>query len=197
MQLEGRMVHEPVAVRADGETQRLEGYAAVFNRETVIRDFFREVIKPGAFRSVLKAADVRALFNHDASAVLGRTGNDTLALEEDSKGLRYTVTPPETTLGRDVLALVQRGDVTGSSFGFRVKTDEWTRPSQPGELPLRTISEFEFLRDVGPVTFPAYEETTVQARDAASAAAEPEAAGDLAALSRAKAAIAVAEEECA
>jgi len=219
--IESRMVHEPVvAVRADGQPTKLDGYAALFNRETVIAEFFREVIEPGAFASALKDGDVRALFNHDPNQVLGRTSSKTMVVTEDEKGLRYVVTPPETTQGRDVLVLVERGDVTGSSFGFTVRKDSWTRPSKPGELALRTIHEIDWLRDVGPVTFPAYEETTVQARtDAASTAGweitkelaedvdalrsflasereRGKVIGDLAARSRAKAALAIAEAEC-
>lgn len=178
MQIEARMVHEPVSVRAEGETRTLDGYAAVFGQETVIGDYFREVIEPGAFAAAIKGGDVRGLFNHDPNMVLGRTASKTMRLEEDKHGLRYIIDPPDTTLGKDVMTLVERGDVTGSSFGFTVKTDEWTRATKPGELPLRTIKEVEWLRDVGPVTFPAYEETTVQARDAAAAAVMPETVAD-------------------
>jgi HK97 family phage prohead protease len=198
MQIEGRMVHEPVtAFRADGEPTKLDGYAAVFSRETVIGDLFREVIEPGAFKDAVKDGDVRGLFNHDPNLVLGRTSSKTMTLREDAKGLHYVIESPDTTVGRDVMALVQRGDVTGSSFAFTVRRDSWTRPSKPGELPLRTIHEVEWLRDVGPVTFPAFEETSVQARDAAAATIPlEEPTGDLAALSRARAEIAVAEIEC-
>lgn len=195
MQIEGRMVQEPVTVRAEGDAKTLTGYAAVFNRETVIGDFFRETIEPGAFRATL-STDVRGLFNHDPNQVLGRTASGSMTLTEDETGLRYAITPPDTTLGRDVLALVARGDVTGSSFGFTVKRDSWTRPAKAGELPLRTIHEIDWLRDVGPVTFPAYTETSVQARDAASAATTPEPAGDVDAMSRAKAYLEIAEAEC-
>lgn len=195
--IEARMVHEPVSVRADESgAKKLEGYAAVFNRETVIGDYFREVIAPGAFAEALKTSDVRALFNHDANHVLGRTSSGTMTLVEDETGLRYVVSPPETTQGRDVMTLVERGDVTGSSFGFTVRRDSWTRPSTSTELPLRTIEAIDWLRDVGPVTFPAYEETSVQARDAATAAATPQPAGDVEARERARAAVAIAEVEC-
>jgi HK97 family phage prohead protease len=190
---EGRMVHEPVAMRADGDKTHLVGYAAKFNSETVIGEFFRETIEPGAFRSAVSAGDVRGLFNHDPNMVLGRTASGTMRLEEDETGLRYVIDPPDTSLGRDVMALVARGDVTGSSFGFTVKRDTWTRPSRNGELPLRTIHEIEWLRDVGPVTFPAYEETTVQARDAATAATVDEAPAD---LTVARAIVDIAEAEC-
>lgn len=192
MTTETRMVHEPVTVRADeGEPKRLEGYAAVFNRETVIGDYFREIIEPGAFAGAIKDGDVRGLFNHDPNMVLGRTSAKTMRIVEDTTGLRYSITPPDTTIGRDVAALVARGDVTGSSFGFTVRRDSWTRPSKPGELPLRTIHEVDWLRDVGPVTFPAYEETTVQARSQAAAVC-----GDRAALSRFKAEVEILEAEC-
>lgn len=191
MQIEARMVHEPVTVRADGETRTLHGYAAVFNRETVIGDFFREIIEPGAFKSAIKDGDVRGLFNHNPDMVLGRQTPKTLKLEEDKTGLRYVIDPPDTTFGRDVVTLVERGDVTGSSFGFTVKRDSWTRPSKPGELPLRTIHEVDWLRDVGPVTFPAYEETSVQARDAATAANQIPAD-----TSVARARVDLAEAEC-
>lgn len=173
MQIEARMVHEPVSVRADEDGQKLDGYAAVFNRETVIGGAFREAIAPGAFTAAMAGGDVRALFNHDPNQVLGRTASKTMTLEQDDNGLRYVIVPPDTTLGRDVMALVARGDVTGSSFGFTVKRDEWRKADEPGGLPLRTIHEVEWLRDVGPVTFPAYEETTVQARSHAAAMVAP------------------------
>lgn len=169
MNTEARMVHEPVQLRADGDKRTLEGYAAVFNRETVIGGLFREKIDPGAFRAAIDGSDVLGLFNHNLDYVLGRTSAGTMRLEEDETGLRYVIDTPDTTQGRDVAVMVGRGDVKGSSFGFTVKRDSWTRPARSGELPLRTVHEFEWIRDVGPVTMPAYEETSVQARDAAEA----------------------------
>lgn len=197
MQIEARMVHEPVTVRAEDGGQKLEGYAAVFRHETVIGEFFREKIAPGAFNAAIKDADVRGLFNHDPNFVLGRTASKTMQLIEDEKGLRYIISPPDTATGRDVMALVARGDVTGSSFGFTVKRDEWTRPTKPGELPLRTIHEVEWLRDVGPVTFPAYEETTVQARDKAAAEKYMDSVDVGEDLTIGRARIAIVEAECA
>jgi HK97 family phage prohead protease len=170
MKTERRTASAKVEVRAEGTTKRIVGYGAVFNRETVIAGLFRETISPGAFAPVL-GADVRSLYNHDPNYVLGRTASGTLTISEDATGLRYEVTPPAARA--DVLEALERGDVTGSSFGFRVKRDEWTRPATAAELPLRTIHEFEELLDVGPVTFPAYEETSAEARNAAAAAATP------------------------
>lgn len=168
---EGRMVSAKVEVRAAATgVKTIVGYGAVFNVETVIGNYFREQIMPGAFKALLRS-DVRSLFNHDPNYVLGRTGAGTLTISEDAVGLLYTVSPPASRA--DVVESLERGDVTGSSFGFVVKRDEWTRPSTATELPLRTIWEVEELLDVGPVTFPAYVETSSEARNAAAASAAP------------------------
>jgi uncharacterized protein len=136
------------------------GYGAVFNtRSSVIAGMFVEEIAPGAFDGVM-GDDVRALFNHDPNFVLGRTRSKTLQLSLDSRGLAYTITPPDTQMVRDlVLAPMARGDVTGSSFRFIVAKDgdEWR---QEGELVVRTIHRFAELLDVSPVTYPAYDESS-------------------------------------
>jgi len=165
-------------VRTAGDVTQIVGYAAAFNVEAVIANNFRERIMPGAFRDVIGAsADVVGAFNHDPNHVLGRTTAGTLRLSEDATGLRYELdvnTSDPSAVG--IAARVSRGDVTGSSFRFMVAPDgdEWTRSTRTGELPLRTIHRFSGLRDVGPVTFPAYNESTAEARDrAASLAAAP------------------------
>ena len=125
---------QPCELRSsgDGETQRpqIAGYAAVFNtRSALLFGTFVEEIAAGAFDDVM-GDDVRALFNHDPNFVLGRTRSNTLRLEIDSWGLAYTLDPPDTQTVRDlVLKPLQRGDVTGSRFGFRVAPDgdEWRR----------------------------------------------------------------------
>lgn len=166
--LERRVVTLPVAVRAEGEEKRLSGYASVFNTETVIAGLFREQIAPGAFADAVTQDDVRALFNHDANFVIGRTASGTLTLREDETGLAYDALPPDTQWARDLMVSVGRGDISQSSFGFAVETDEWTRSERSGDLPLRTIRKAK-LYDVSPVTYPAYESTTAAVRSAAEA----------------------------
>lgn len=147
----------------DGRT--IFGHAAVFNRETVIDmgwDTFTEVIAPGAFaRAIREQQDVRCLFNHDADRVLGRTASGTLRLAEDAQGLAYECDAPDTTHGRDVVALIDRGDITGSSFAFRVKSQRWEE-LEDGTIK-RTLLDLDIF-DVSPVTFPAYADATVDAR---------------------------------
>lgn len=151
---------------ADG-SWTLVGHAAVFDggdgrNESGNLGGFVERIQRGAFRKVLKSdqLDVRALFNHDQNLVLGRTTNGTLRLQEDPKGLRYEVNVADTSYGRDLRVLLERGDVTQSSFAFRVGKDGQSWDNAPDGSLIRTITEFSGLLDVSPVTYPAYESTT-------------------------------------
>ncbi len=172
MKPERRVAKGKAEIRTAGDVSTIVGHGAVFNVETVIGNNFRERILPGAFSAIIAAAaDVRSLFNHNPDFPLGRSTAGTLTLSEDATGLRYEVTPPASR--GDVLESVSRGDVTGSSFGFRVAKDgeTWERSTRAGELPLRTIHRFAELLDVGPVTFPAYNEATAEARDQAAALA--------------------------
>ncbi|MFC7308469.1 HK97 family phage prohead protease [Streptomyces monticola] len=107
--------------------------------------------------------DVRALFNHDPSKVLGRTASGTLRLEEDDIGLRYTVDLPNTSYADDLLASIRRGDISHSSFGFKATDAKMHPPQRPGEPHRRELREVR-LFDVSPVTYPAYEESTVSLR---------------------------------
>jgi len=169
---ERRTVSQPVEFRKADEGARLSGYAAMFDSPTEIAGLFREVVARGAFSKAVLGDDVRALFNHDANFVLGRTTSKTLTLTEDANGLRYDVDPPDTQWARDLMVSVQRGDVSQSSFAFEVLDDEWVYGTR-GEMPTRTIKSVR-LYDVSPVTYPAYESTTVSARSRETATAIPE-----------------------
>jgi len=103
---------------SDGDEMTLEGYAAVFNSETDLGQF-REVIRPGAFDDVMDN-DVRALINHDPNLILGRTGNGTLELSTDERGLKYKVKLGNQQYARDFYESVKRGDISQSSFAFTI-----------------------------------------------------------------------------
>lgn len=152
----------------DGDTPTLVGYAALFNSLSEEMWGAREKIAPGAFRNVLTTSpDVRALVDHETGLMtIGRTTNGTLTLSEDSRGLLATIQPADTQAGRDVVELVKRGDLNQMSFAFRVAKggDEWEEPEDKNRMPVRTIVEVGGLYDVSVVTYPAYPETTVDAR---------------------------------
>lgn len=160
--IERRYFPLPVEVRADdGEgAKKLAGYAAVFDSMTDI-GWFREKIAPGAFLDTAKEDDIRCLFNHNPDLILGRNKAGTLAVNEDEKGLWFENDVPDTQVGRDTLTSVERGDVTGCSFSFRTVKDQWDE-SDP-DHPVRTLLKVK-VYDVGPVTFPAYVDTSVAAR---------------------------------
>lgn len=169
-----RTVTAPVEFREQTSTEAaahvgtLHGYALLFDEATDLRDF-REVVTRTALDGVIERADVRALFNHDANLVLGRSPQ-TLRLEVDERGLRYEIDLPNTQAGRDVAELTRRGDVKQSSYAFRVDADgfEWDHQTRT-----RTIHRFADILDVSPVTYPANPNTEAAMRSAWTPPADP------------------------
>ena len=159
--LERRCLHQSeVRLAGDDGPPKIVGYAARFGVWADIGGLFRERIEPGAFKKTIKEADVRALVEHDPMAIIGRNKAGTLRLNEDEKGLAVEIDVPDTTVGKDLLVSMRRGDKTQMSFGFTVNKadddyDENTRI-------LRDVSLF----DVSIVSFPAYSQTTAQVRSA-------------------------------
>ena len=160
-------VRDVEARQADDGTMRLRGYAAVFNDDSVPLPFI-ERIAPGAFRKTLsETPDVRLLINHEGLP-LARTKNGTLTLTEDDRGLYMDATIADTSEGRDLYKLVERGDVDQMSFAFRVIRQKWNE-----DRTTRTLTEVSLADgDVSVVTYPAYPTTTVEAREALRTAIE-------------------------
>ena len=146
---------------ASGRT--LTGYAAVFEQETRILGVV-EVIRRGAFTASLAAkGDVVALVDHDPARLLARTKSGSLRLEEDTRGLRFSLDVPDTQAGRDCLALAERGDLGGCSFGFIVSPggEVWSGGGNDKRRELRAVN----LLEISIIsTWPAYAGTSVQAR---------------------------------
>ncbi len=161
--MERRSVAFEVRAGEEGEKPIIEGIAALFNTRGEVMPGYFEEIKPGAFDKALRESDVRALFNHIPSNLLGRQSAGTLELRVDAKGVHYKIYPPDTQIGRDVITSLKRGDVDGSSFSFNVAKDGEEFKSIEGGV-LRTITEFSEIGDVGPATYPVYEETISAAR---------------------------------
>jgi HK97 family phage prohead protease len=144
-------------VRAAG--RKLVGYAATFGTAAKINGAFTESIRAGAFAASLGSGrDILALVDHDPTRLLARTGSGTLRLIEDSRGLAFELDVPPTQLGNDVLALAERRDLGGMSFGFRATDEAW---------PARDVRELRSveLHEISIVqAFPAYAQTSVAAR---------------------------------
>lgn len=143
----------------DGDKHVISGYASVFNSRTTIGDdWWTEEIAPGAFSETIgKDNDIRALFNHDWNNVLGRTKAGTLKLEEDDHGLKFEVELPNTSVARDLVESLKRGDINQCSFGFIPTAEEWDYSVEPAH---RTITKVE-LFEVSVVSIPAYDDTEV------------------------------------
>ncbi len=162
--LETREFEFGLELREQGDEMSLTGYAALFNSRSENLGGFTEVIAPGAFSRSLKSRnDIKLLWNHDTSAVLGSTRAGTLKLYEDEKGLRVEAILPNTTHGRDAKELIKRKDVTGFSFGFTIPGrggDEWN--AEGTERTLKSVR----LHEVSLTPFPAYTATngTAQVR---------------------------------
>lgn len=156
---ETRTLTRPIEVRAGSTGRTVAGYAAVFGSTADIGDSFREVISPGAFSGTL-GGDVMALVHHDRSRVLGRTTAGTLRLKEDETGLAVEIDLPDTSDGRDMAISIERGDVSGMSFGFMVTKQTW---DETGDVPTRTIEAVDLI-EVTVTAFPAYADTSIAMR---------------------------------
>lgn len=158
-----RSVTSQFTTRDDGDKRSIEGYFAVFNSNYEIGPGMTESVAPGAFKSSL-ANDIRALINHDTTLVLGRTAAHTLELCEDAHGLwgRIDINPNDGD-AMNLYERVKRGDVSGCSFGFVIRSED-TDVLDDGSIHW-TIKDVD-LYEVSCCTFPAYEVTNIAARSA-------------------------------
>lgn len=146
-----------VQCRSSIEGDTLVGHAAVFGQMAKVNGGY-EQLSERAFDDVLKSpeSDVTALINHDPAMLLGRQAAGTLRVRADAEGLAFEVDLPDTSYANDLRKLVARGDMTGASFGFIPDLDKSTWARAKDGLQVHTINALKYLRDVSPVTFPAY-----------------------------------------
>ncbi|MDQ2069202.1 HK97 family phage prohead protease [Natronospira bacteriovora] len=141
---------------------KIQGYAAVFNSLSADLGGFREQIMPGAFtRTLTGGTEVLAFHHHDYSQVLGRTGNGSLHLSENSRGLHFTLELPDTTLGRDTYALVNRRDLGAMSFGFAVPNSKGESWKETDKGLIRSLHAVNLL-EISTTSIPAYPATVVK-----------------------------------
>ena len=153
-----------------GEKGRVIRGALKFNALSVpLGSFmrFREKIAPEAFDSVLndESREVMAYWGHDINKPLGRRSAGTLRLSKTDTLLKFEADAPDTTWGRDAVAAIERGDVQGMSFRFRVlpEGDKWEEDKDRNLV--RTLINVE-LQEVSPTAEPAYEKSSASVRSA-------------------------------
>ena len=154
--------HGHGSVRAKGD-RKLGGLGIPFDVLSEDLGGFRERIAPGAFTDSIEQDDIRSLFNHDSSFVLGRKSAGTLRLSEDERGISYEVDVPDTQWAKDLTESIRRGDIRENSFAFFVNGDAgdtWVQTETGLE---RTVTHAT-LKELGPQPFPAYTQSTVDVR---------------------------------
>lgn len=159
-----RNVTSPVELRSEGDSRKVEGYAALFGTPSDRLDF-EETIEKGAFDGVIERSDVMALLNHSLSrGILARCrqGEGSLSLVIDDKGLKYTFEAPHTALGDELVENLKRGEISESSFCFDVEKDHWEKLADGTWK--RSILQVGNLYDVSPVYTAAYSKTSVNLR---------------------------------
>lgn len=159
-------------VRAEQDEERgsiVVGRPIVYDSKTDISGMFAEIIERGALDKT-DLTDVRFLVNHDISKIpLARsrknTKNSTMQLTVDNDGMsiRVVLDTENNTEARNLYSAIERGDITGMSFMFGISDEEWD--DLDSEYPTRHIKAISTVIEVSAVTFPAYEDTEINARD--------------------------------
>lgn len=170
-----------VQTRADEKHgNMLEGIPIVYDAETDIGGMWKEIIDRGALdQADLK--DVRFLVNHDVDSIpLARSRNNNenstmqMTVEEDGLHIRVDLDTEGNPRAKELYSAVKRQDVSGMSFMFSVKSDKWE--DLDSEYPTRHITALDKVFEVSAVTFPAYEQTSINARSVETGQASLESA---------------------
>lgn len=162
------------AVEGESESRTIVGYAIVFGVESrILRDYwdnYREIIEEGAITEErLKEMDIKMTMYHNREKILARSnkGEGTLKLSVDKIGVKYEFEAPNTVDGDTALELVKRGDLSGSSFMFWCdEASGVTYEKREDGMLLRRVKTIGMIYDMTIAADPAYNETTVEAREA-------------------------------
>ena len=163
------------AAEGGGESRTIEGYAIVFGVESrILSDYwdnYREIIEPGAITEErLREMDIKMTMYHNREKILARStnGEGTLKLTVDDVGVKYSFEAPNTVDGDTALELVKRGDLSGSSFMFWTDERNVSYERRSDDIMLRRVKTIEMIYDMTIAADPAYEQTSVAAREAYS-----------------------------
>lgn len=146
------------ATPREGKLPLLKGYAMTWNSLSDDRGGYKVRLLPNSAKYTGK---ILALYNHEYAMPLGNTDTGTLQMTTDDKGLAVVIDPPDTSYGRDVVTLVQRGDVCGMSFGMMYEGMVFC-DKQEGAQKVREFSGF-FFDEVTVTPIPAFTDTSIQA----------------------------------
>lgn len=143
---------------SDDGSHVISGTAVVFDQPSEPMPFI-EYVSPLAFNDV-DFSQVKLLYDHDFSNILARVDADTLEISVNTKGLNFTATLPNTSLGNDTFTNIQNGNIQGLSFGFTIADDSWGLDKDGNEI--HTINQIGELYELSLTPIPAYQETSVK-----------------------------------
>ena len=156
------------AEQNEDEVGIITGRPIVYNSKTDL-GFFDEVIEMGALNGA-DLKDVRFLVNHDTSMIpLARSrnnnANSTMQMTIDDQGMliRVNLDVKNNSDARNLYSAIERGDISGMSFMFRVDDEEWT--DLESDHPVRHVRKISDVVEVSAVTFPAYKDTSISVRN--------------------------------
>lgn len=148
-----------VQTSPDG-SRTISGFAIVYNSPSQDLGGFTEIVAPGAVTESLRnSPDILCLRDHAVSLLMGRTTSKTLTLTDDAIGLRFSCRLPDTTQASDLATSIDRGDLSGVSFGFVTEEDKWVADEQGNVV--RTLLKIT-LYEISPCSFPAYSASSVR-----------------------------------
>lgn len=161
--MDNELEYRSADLQADKDQEMtVTGYAVTFGSPTVLGTDkkgrqIREVIDPGAIDERTDMSDVVLRYNHaDTYGLLARTKNDTLQLTVDAHGLMIRGQIAPTSQGKDVYALIKRGDIDKMSFAFRAD-----KVAYDYDTNTRHVKHIALIRDVSAVDIPAYQSTSL------------------------------------
>lgn len=147
-------------------TKQIQGYAVMFDTESVDLGGFTEVIKPSALDGV-DLSDVKLIYAHENNSILARQSAGNLTTKVDDKGLFFVATLNDSTLANDVYEDIKVGNLRGMSFGFTIPAggDTWAR--RPDGTLLHTVNKIGEVTELTITAYPAYQDTSVELKRSA------------------------------
>ena len=146
----------------------IEGRAIVYDQATDL-GMWDEIIDNGALADT-DLKDVRFLVNHNTSMIpLARSRNNNenstmqlSVIDGEGMDIRADLDTENNAEAKSLYSATERGDIDGMSFMFIVDKDSWDDIDT--DHPTRHIRSISKVLEVSAVTFPAYSQTSLEAR---------------------------------
>lgn len=154
-------------LRSENEGRHISGKAISFDTESNDIGFI-EILHRGCItQELIDSSNIVFLYNHDYNQVIARAnkGKGTLNIDLRDDGVYFDLDVPQTTMGNDLLENIRLGNITQCSFGFRYANEEGAyKDEKINDVWYRNVYKIGELFDLSAVTYPAYDDTYVNAR---------------------------------